>query len=214
MISTLYKPVDDASAISLERLNAVAESDLFLAGLGIRSQEYPVDSAFPVVNEISRAYYLMVSQEMWDKPQPTDEKYFVGVVEDAVNRFKNYDSEEEQRRTKSYSDNMDKFGAYMRERVATVLEDNKIKGYVLDGRIGDLSAKDVEEYVLDDLVNEIDAYFLRMILGSYLGGLESWPVANQLLKCFETGGLPCGWIGPEFEGGGNPQECMQVLHFG
>lgn len=61
---------------------------------------------------------------------------------------------------------------------------------------------------------DIDAYFLRMILGSYLGGLDAWPVANQLLKCFETGGLPCGWIGPEFKDGGHPHQCMQVLHFG
>lgn len=156
----------------------------------------------------------MVSQEMWDKPQPTDEKYFVDVVEDSVSRYRNYESDEEQRRTKSYSDHIDKFGIYMRERVATVFKEYKIKEYVLDGHIGNLPAKDVEDYVLDDLVNEIDAYFLRMILGSYLGGLDAWPVANQLLKCFETGGLPCGWIGPEFKDGGHPHECMQVLHFG
>lgn len=72
----------------------------------------------------------------------------------------------------------------------------------------------LEQDIYSDLVNEIDAYLLRMILGSYLGGLEKWPIANHLLSCFESGGLPCGWIGPGFKDGGVPQECMQVLHFG
>jgi len=214
MISTLYQPIDEASEKSLTRLNTIAESDGFLAGLGHRSKEFEIAPGFPVVTDVSRAYYLMVSQQMWDKTQPSDEKYFVGVVEDSVSRYKLYDSQERQRRLTYYKDNLDDFGVYIRERIANAFEQNKISDYVLDGRVGDLPVKDIEEYVLSDMANEIDAYFLRMILGSYLGGLDEWPVASHLLNCFETGGLPCGWIGPEFKDGGVPHECMQVLHFG
>ena len=102
----------------------------------------------------------------------------------------------------------------MRNRLATVFSLNKIPVYMLEGYVGELPDNDVEDYLLGQFANQIDIYFLRMILGSFLGGLENWPDANHLLACFETGGLPCGWIGPEFEKGGDPQKCMQVLHFG
>ncbi len=175
MIATLYKPIDESSEKSLVRLNTIAESEIFLAGLGYRCQDFKIDPAYPVVKDISRAYYLMVSQEMWDQPQPTDEKYFVGVVEDSVDRFKRYDSKERMRRTNEYSNQIDEFGAYIRDRVATVFNKNQILEYALDGRIGDLPTEDIDDYVFGDIVNEIDAYFLRMILGSYLGGLEESP---------------------------------------
>jgi len=214
MISTLYKYIDEPSEKSLYRLNALAESEKFLAGLGFRCLDFKIDPAYPVVKDISKAYYLMVSQEMWDRPQPTDEKYFVGVVEDSVERYKHYDNEERKRRTSCYSNHIDGFGVYIRARIATAFKKNKILEYALDERVGKLPAKDIEGYVFGQITNEIDAYFLKMILGSYLGGLERWPVTNHLLECFETGGIPCGWIGPNFEDGGVPKECMQVLHFG
>ena len=214
MITTLYKPIDDESEKSLERINTIAESDQFLVGLGFRCREYKVDPAFPVIKDYSRAYYLMVSQEMWDKPQPTDEKYFVGVVEDSVDRYKHFEIDERNRRTSYYTDQSNQFGVYMRDRTATVFKENRIVEYVLENYDGNFPSTDIENDIYIDLANEIDAYFRRMILGSYFGGLETWPVANHLLSCFETGGLPCGWIGPEFESGGVPQECMQVMHFG
>jgi hypothetical protein len=214
MISKLYKPIDEASEQSLERLNALAESDRFLAGLGFRCHEYKIDSAYPVVRDYSRAYYLMVSQEMWDQTEPADEKYFVGVVEDSVDQFRDFDNTEQTRRSQYCAEHMDDFGAYMRNRTAMAFKENKIFEYVPDGHSGDPPAGFLDEDSYSIFVNEIDAYFLRMILGSYFGGLEKWPVASHLLQCFESGGMPCGWVGPEFEDGGDPQACMQVLHFG
>ena len=214
MISTIYRAIDDESEKSLSRLNMVAESKIFLAGLGVRCQKYKIGSAYPVVKDYSRAYYLMVSQDMWDQPQPTDEKYFVGIVEDSVDQFKHYERDEQMRRFDAYSRHMDDFGDYMRNRIALVFKTNMIYEYLPDGNDALAPATYLNYEIYSVFVNEIYAYFLRMILGSYFGGLEKWPVANHLLSCFETGGLPCGWIGPEIDDGGAPQECMQVLHFG
>jgi hypothetical protein len=214
MILNIYKPIDGASEKWLERLNAMAESDKFLAGLGIRCREFKLDPIYPAVKDYSRAYYLMVSQDMWDQTQPTDEKYFVGVVEDSVNQFKYFEQDEQTRRFEIYSSSLTDFSTYIHDRTATAFKNNSIYDYVPDNFDGAPPARYLSDDVYGVFVNEIFSYILRMVLGSYFGGLDKWPVANHLLNCFETGGVPCGWIGPEFEEGGDPQKCMQVLHFG
>lgn len=213
MISEIYKPIDDESAKSLGRLNNLLESEIFLAGLGYRCSDFPIGSDFPVVKDIQRAHYLMSSQEMWDETQPTDEKYFVGVVEDSVDRYLHYGSDEP-KRTKQYSDKMDEFSIFFRTKILSIISDQNIIDYVHEKQAGSLSKKEVEQYIVEEFAYEMEAYLISLILGSYCGGLEIWPVANHMAICFETGGMPCGWIGPEYEDGGTPQQCMQVMHFG
>ena len=48
-----------------------------------------------------------------------------------------------------------------------------------------------------------------------LGGMNRSPIFTRMLEAFETGGIPCGWLGPLLpEDGGDPVRAIALLHFG
>ena len=45
-------------------------------------------------------------------------------------------------------------------------------------------------------------------------GVSKSPIFTRMFEGFETGGFPCGWIGPLPEDGGDPVEAVAVFHLG
>ncbi|PID61864.1 MAG: hypothetical protein CSB44_05135 [Gammaproteobacteria bacterium] len=152
----------------------------------------------------------MISQQMWTK-EDADEKYFVGIVEDSVKMYSRYSTEEREKRMESFWDGTGSYSEIFWKWFPSRLLELDALNCFLSSSENKAKKSDVEYFFSHDLPNEIDAYIGCLVMGAQLGGLHSWPVADYLCKCFEWGYMPCGWVGPLPEDGGDPRKCMQVL---
>ncbi|PID61862.1 MAG: hypothetical protein CSB44_05125 [Gammaproteobacteria bacterium] len=209
-IKDFVQPFDDVAEVDFDRIDRFVQSDLFLRSLGSRQFESEAPEDIPIVCDIARAEYLMMSQEMWDEDD-ADEKYFVGVVEDSVRRYSRYSHKEERMRLESYKNGMSEYASCFWKCFPDRLSKLNALECFMSSPDNKADRSVVECFFSRDLLNEVDAYIRRLVMGAMLGGLHSWPVADYLCKCFEWGYMPCGWIGPLPEDGGDPRKCMQVL---
>ncbi|PID61861.1 MAG: hypothetical protein CSB44_05120 [Gammaproteobacteria bacterium] len=154
--------------------------------------------------------YLMMSQEMWDEDD-AEEKYFVGVVEDSVEMYTGYSYEECKARMRSHSEGSCSYIDAIWEWVVKRLSSLNALECFLSSPENRAGSSDVEYFFSHDLPNEVGSYLHWFALGAQLGGLRSWPIADYLCKCFEWGYVPCGWIGPLPEDGGDPDKCIHLL---
>ena len=66
----------------------------------------------------------------------------------------------------------------------------------------------------DDIVSFSSGYFTMISKGAFFAGLDVSPILTELLRAFEAGGFPCGWVGAVPEEGGMVDDCLRVLHLG
>ncbi|PID61863.1 MAG: hypothetical protein CSB44_05130 [Gammaproteobacteria bacterium] len=210
IIKDFVQPFDEVAEADFNRIDKFVQSDLFLRSLGSRQFESEAPKDIPIVCDIARAEYLMMSQEMWNEDD-ADEKYYAGIVEDSVKLNANYSKEECKARTMSYMNNSSKYMDALFLLAAERLSELNALEKFLPNCNDNLKTTDMEYFFSHDLPNEIGADLDQLILGAQIGGLHFWPIADYLCKVYEWGYMPCGWIGPLPEDGGDPRKCMQML---
>lgn len=78
-------------------MQSVLASKKMFAGLGGKSSKHPVPGACNVLLEFDRLFYLLVAQNMWNKPKSRDQ-YFMDVLDQSVDPFGTTVYEEEEAR--------------------------------------------------------------------------------------------------------------------
>ena len=213
MILEIYENGWLGSPQDLQKLDNLVSGDTFLKTLG---GPYGADLAatgFPIVNDIFLAHDMMTSQEMWDLPEPWPYQYFVGIVEDEAGRVKfrtGLNKEKYSTLRQSLSGRTDQLSLKLFEHLNAIYDKYGVKKFA--ERFSDTTK--AEYILLDSFQNEVFAYLHYMIQGALFAGLDNSPVFQRMYEAFLTGGIPCGWVGPLPEDGGEAVECMQLFHLG
>jgi len=213
MILEIYKDGWLGNPKDLQKLDNLVSSDTFLKTLGGPYGANLAATGFPIVNDIFLADDMMTSQEMWDLLEPWPYQYFVGVIEDESGRLM-YKTGVSKEKALAISDFIRVTSDAYAEQILRLLEQLYNKNNTLDlaDRFQDKSRA---EYILtDSFKNSIIGYLHYMIKGALFAGLDNSPVFQRMYEAFLTGGIPCGWVGPLPEDGGDPVECMQLFHLG
>lgn len=101
------------------------------------------------------------------------------------------------------------------EHIDAVYEKHDVKNHLRKNSVSSqLDEKRFEDIVDLTFKNNIDGFITYIIDAAYLGGLDKSPIFERMLEGFETGGFPCGWLGPLPEDGGDPVESIAVFHLG
>ena len=215
MITEIIEPVDKDCEKSLRDIQKVLGSDIFLAGLGKRSHEFPIPRGFNVLTDYERCMYLLNSQEMWHEPEQEGDKNFAEALDDAVDYLGTltYDSAEARRRSEYFKGEFEPIREYIRAVIDKAYVENGVPEFLLKS-FKNATPDTVHHFREYGLGGHIENIFGRLIRAAYFGGLRKWPVSKHLLECFSIGGFPVGWVGPLFKDGGKSKNCMQLLHFG
>ncbi|MBS9718000.1 hypothetical protein ACFFUT_07325 [Pseudohalocynthiibacter aestuariivivens] len=210
--------VDDAiKKRDLEQIELLLKDDIFLKAIGINAQQMEKPEYFSVLTDVKKAHEMMTSQEIWDLPEPWPFQYFVGVVEDEAGRLK-YENglvnEERLRLGRVFRSKFDDFSRNFFEIVSDSFRRNEVRSFLASTLEGVVVDEQNFQEIINVFFNEIHNYISRIIEGICYAGMDQSPLFKQMYKAFLTGGIPCGWIGPLPEDGGEPSECLQILHFG
>ncbi len=55
--------------------------------------------------------------------------------------------------------------------------------------------------------------FDLMVHACYFGAIEEDPCSQRLFQAYQTGGMPCGWLGlVDYQDGADPKECIALFH--
>jgi len=208
----------------LGRIDKLVASDIFLKALGNRSREVPLPDGFPIQTNILLIGELMTCQAVYDLQEPWPYQYFTGIIEDGVPGYEYVSYEEYARIRKLFltSKTLDELG----EKIS-ILIDERYERYGIREFLFEKASKQTKQNIIveecripvPDIVDCILPNAIHGMLGylvetAYLGGIEKSLVYKRFYDAFQTGGIPCGWIGPLPENGGDPKECLQLLHYG
>jgi hypothetical protein len=199
----------------LLHINSLISSDIFLKGLGKDAKTIVISTEFPIICDIVYAQKIMTSQDIWDMPEPWPYQYFPGVIEDGIEHSKHATYEQRVELRKIISKNSDLFGQFLWEVIQEKYRKHNINEYLA----ATVKSKKYEYEFLEFIVNnsfknDIHGYISYLIDAAYYGGISASPIFQRVYTAFMTGGIPCGWVGPLPENGGDPKLCMQLLHFG
>ena len=217
MILDILKTDNPDTYNDLEKINALLESDTFLKAIGAQAITVASPSDFPVQTDIILAGKMMYSQEIWDMPEPWPYQYFVGVIEDGADFYRHVDQKERLKIQEEYlnSSRLEKFGNKLDDAIDRAFEKNSVEQFLLlKSKEQGANGEEAIFIIKDVFPNNISAYLEYLVQAAYYGGINKFPVFERIYEAFTTGGVPCGWVGKLPENGGNPKECIQLLHFG
>lgn len=219
MISRLFETDDPVTRSDLERIHTLLENDIFLKGLGVNANDCLVPDDFPLVADIATAKEFILPQDLWDLPEPWPYQDFVGVVEEEAGRlyYRTGIPEDRRKEIKELSGrNTREFEPYLLDIIDFSYQRHHIDEYLREhGRSGPIDEKKFDHIVHGVFQNNIHGFIWYIIKAAYYGGLDNSPIFKRMLEAFETGGTPCGWLGPLPEDGGNdPIKAVTLLHFG
>ncbi len=189
----------------LEKINALMESGIFLKGLGKDAVNLAPPPDFPIITDIDQAGEMISSQEIWDLPEPWPFQYFPAIAEDELGRLM-YDNGlpygEQQAIDRLLDTKYAQEGYFTADEIQARMKINQIAAFT-------------NPEFAERILNEVDNAVHAITQGIYFaGGLDNTPVFKRFYEALLTGGMPCGWVGPMPEDGGDPVECLQLLHFG
>ena len=213
MIFDYFDTDDPLTRRDLKRIDDLLESDVFLKALGIEAHTLLVPEGFPIVTDIVRAEKMLHDQDVWDTPEPWPYQYFAEIT-DRINPYKYVTFEERKRIDKNRQKNIDAFTKSFFYFLEAKYKEYQIVRFLSDSV--DISKEDESDTleIIDSFKNDIDAFIDHLIYASYFGGIDASPEHKRIYEAFLTGGMPCGWVGPLPENGGDPKKCMQLMHFG
>lgn len=215
MITDIYKPIDDISRDSLEKVHALVESNVFLAGLGQNCTDFPVPVNFPVITDMERSLYLLTSDEMVDEPAETrQDQFYADVGRFPVQTSIRYKGQERKRRKAAFTDKYEVLWEYLDARFVIIFEEHNIIDYLVSVNAESIDAERIPKIVKDVYLSIVSSHIYALVQGSYMDGFDTWPIANHIYACYQTGGITAGWVGPLPDAGGVAQDCMQLLHYG
>lgn len=200
--------------MSLENTQALLNADYLLAGLGKDCASYSIPANFPVVTDLERSYYLIASQEMWAEDASGDDQFFEDINGAAVDRYERYEYDDVLIRQQSISKGIGEMSDYLFSEVSNIIKTRGVVEHLNTAQTSSIEPAQVKSLVEDVYATSITGHFLALVEAAFFGGVESWPIAQHFQACYQTGGIPTGWVGPLPADGGVAQDCMQLLHFG
>jgi hypothetical protein len=213
MIFDYFEAEDPHVRHDLQRIDNLLKSDTFLKALGKDADELTAPDDFPIITDVIYAEKMLHSQEIWDMPKPWPYQYFAEIT-DCIEHLKFLSYEDKVKLDGIINKNIDAFGKHFLEFLGTKYEQHQIVRFLYE-KVDQAKYDKVEKIeVIESFQNDIDAFIYYLIDASYYGGIDAWPEMKRIYEAFLTGGLPCGWVGPLPEDGGDPRKCMQLLHFG
>lgn len=202
----------------LERIGDMVLGDMFLKGLGAYAEECVIPSHFPVVTEILSAEELLSPGVLWSLPEPWPYNELVGVVQEEIGRLNYATGLSAQRLEEIQNFHKEWFGPIeipLLERIYAVYQRNDILNCLRQRSVRQQADDETFERVAKETFTNNMHGFVRCIAeAAYYGGMDESPIFNRMLEGFETGGFPCGWLGPLPEDGGDPVEAVAVFHLG
>lgn len=203
-----YFDTEDAGLREVvERLRALVTSERLLVGLGKDADQVEIPPGFVVQTDLDLAQQMAYGDDMYGAPEPLPFEPFLDVMNNSVgleNAGSSADKPQQPIRL-----GLIKFG----DDSETALLASGQKHQVED---------EFRRRGFDDVANDLTVFagaqgssmVDRILSAGWFGGIACHPVAERMLECLETGGLPCGWIGTRPWEGGNARDCMQMVHFG
>jgi len=151
---------------------------------------------------------------MWVDPKPDQEQYFEDINGQTSDPYARFDKAEARKRTGIVYERTRPLMDYLDARLPKISAKHQVPEHLVAinaNYTGEDSMQDIVDYVF---INSVAGHIMGLHEAALLGGIDSWPIAKTLFDCYETGGIPTGWIGLLPDKGGIPDECMQLLHFG
>ncbi|KKD57840.1 hypothetical protein RN22_24240 [Grimontia sp. AD028] len=217
MISDLFPFNDGLKNNDLDKIDDLVCSNGFLGGLGVCAKEKHLTLDFPHLHDVSKSYEMMTSQEIWDLPEPLPYQYFPGILEDEAGRLQyetGLNNTERENIAKVYRAGVDRLGLYLFDKIDGAYTRHNIEVFLSDVTCEHSHEKGLDWIIKNGIRNEIEGYFEYIVKGICYGGLYKSPIFSRVYEAFLTGGIPCGWVGPTPEDGGEPVNSIQLLHFG
>jgi hypothetical protein len=218
MIEDFFETDNPATQADLRRIDKLVCSDVFLKGLGDRANDFPPPAGFPVVRDTVRARELLLPSALYELPEPWPYQEFFGVIEDEYCRiqYKTGMPEYEIDQIHCIMDRKSiKFGTAFDVHSGRVVAEEKI----IEKLRAAGSRKDLPEAVFKEfsevfLPHNVREHVYYIIMAAYFGGIDNSPLFKRMFEAFQSGGFPCGWLGPLPEDGGDPGTAVALLHFG
>ncbi len=212
MLKTIFESIDEPSALAIEKAQALVESDALLAGLGQNCADYAVPANFSVIQDLKRSVYLLTSQEMWE--DDSKDQYFADIRTEAVNIYKDFDKQEQRRRSKCVRGKTGDLTNYLNPIFEGIISKHGIVEYLHEHNSGSYDLQETASVMEQIYVDVLSIFILDIVKAGFFGGLDKWPSAQYYYECLLTGGYPTGWIGEPPESGGIAADCVQLLHYG
>ena len=215
MIKEFYKAIDEDSEMSLIRAQELLDSDQLLTGLGKYYSKCTIPESVNVVTEFERADYLMNSREMPFNPTE-GEQYFSDILTGAVsgNGYSRYPrAEGQQRKFAARPNNSNNLDEYIRGIIEESYERNGVRDALFD-HFNNVNPEGINRHLDTHYPSIIYMIITACVRAGYYGGMDTWPISKQLSNSLEIGGVPTGWVGALPDLGGQPELCVQIIHFG
>lgn len=211
-----YCDLDDPNMGSdLRRIDAIFSGPLLLKGLGTGSAQAPQPNGFPVVTSVERAIELLLPVDLMPVPEPIDFQDFVGVVEDAVIGPRAALEKSALETATRKLDKFDDFRVEAGKRVRAAIAEHRVRESLLREGGGNLMDEGkFNKFVDVSLSHNVVGFAGFLIRAAHYARLQDAPIVARVLEAYETGGFPCGWVGPLPEDGGDPVSAVAVMHFG
>lgn len=214
-----YCEMDDPLVQSeLRRIDAMLCGDDFLNGLGVNAKNAPSSAGFPVVTDVVRARELMVPGRLDDFPDPKPYQEFYAVIGDEAERMEAQSGSSESRRVdlgySTFAFSLELIRLVFKHAALAIDQHQARDNFLRAGGGRQFGDKNFTWFTDEFVPNYISSLVYHVIQAVYLVGLDGSRINMRVLEAFETGGMPCGWLGPLPEDGGDPVDAIAVLHFG
>jgi len=218
MIEEYCEMDDPLVASELTRIDAMLCGEDFLKALGVNARSAPSNAGFSVVTDLVQARTMMFDYWPYDLTDTEPNPPFSDVITDEEARMEGCCGLYESRRVDlayAVSAFSPELVSLVYRHVMRVFEKHQIRKNLLraggGGQMRHTSLTSFTDELLPHYVSSLVYHLNRAVC---LVGLDNSPINMRVLEAFETGGMPCGWIGPLPEDGGDPVDAIAVLHFG
>lgn len=196
----------------------MVEGEAFLKGLGVRAAECPISDKYPIVSTFAEAEEYMSPKLLDDVPDPWPYQVFYLMVDEEIGRIKfssGLPKEFRKLRQRQFFENDTEFTMHIIKRIEiaykvnSIYEMEKAQSYRQESK-----EVNVFGHRCTKIMDQIGAYIHRMIEAAHYTTLSDSPLFTRMLEAFETGGMPCGWLGTDILDGGDPKDAVVLLHMG
>jgi len=218
MIWDYFRTDDPVTRVDMERIGALIYGDMFLKGLGVHAKHMVAPPGFSIVTDIVQVDEYISPKVLWDLPEPRPYCELHGVIEEEAGRLQFTTGIPDERREeidRTMEIEGSRFGDQLFDLILLKYRQNDIENHLFSFGNGEqFEEKFFKHVALDLLQNSIYGSIRNLIDAAYFGGLEASPIFERIIQGFETGGMPCGWLGPQPRDGGDPIAAVALLHFG
>lgn len=203
----------------LDLENLYLKNEYFLSGLGLHADKSKqLLTNIPIVQNIVWADELMCSQQYCELPEPRPYQYFIGEIEDEIGRlrYKNeFYCEDNPVIFETSSMSMDNLSQEIEVAIDKAVKQHNVISCLRNRpELNGLSVEQITAHIESGILPRIHDYIFSLFTAIKCGGIRYSIFYSHMYKILMSGGLPCGWVGVPYAEGGDPNYCMQVLHFG